>query len=124
MNNCKDNLTYCSINELDLLALLIIQAPNEEIVLSAAHCSVELVLRIRFKYPPSLEKNNFNDVWDTGAFYYYFAQCRFDFIHDTLHDIYHCHIKVCDVELLAGLHCLNYLVPTLGCILPILNHLQ
>jgi len=39
-------------------------------------------------------KQNFSDIWEDGAFYYYFAQCRHDFIHDILHDVYHSHIKV------------------------------
>lgn len=56
--------------------------------------STEFVLRIRFHYPSSLQELNFYDVRDSGAFYYYFVQCRQDFIHDMLHDVYHSHVKV------------------------------
>lgn len=76
---------------------------NDVIEPSDLSVCLEFVLRIRFKYPPSLEKHNFNDVWDTGAFYYYFVQCRHDFIHDTLHDAYHCHIKVCKQQVYLAL---------------------
>ncbi|XP_067941685.1 tyrosine-protein kinase JAK2-like isoform X2 [Watersipora subatra] len=69
------------------------KAPNDEISLSETVVSCEFVLRIRFKYPPSSLKQNFGDVWESGAFYYYFLQCRHDFIYDILHDVYHCHVK-------------------------------
>ena len=85
------------------------QAPNDEIFLDDVCTSREFVLRIRFKYPPSLEKQNFSDVWESGAFYYYFLQSRHDFIHDILHDVYHCHIKVSGLPIQSESLCFCWL---------------